>query len=209
MFYNTAVYVLINKYLWEFPYRLGVETMRTSETNLVFMIKLWWSIIKIYFRKPLIYCFDGFQPRRFIRLWVRCTRTWSAAVRIEWIFFFCFVSDLNYCGTHEPCLNGGTCKSTAPDRYTCTCPEGFGGANCDVVLNPCATEPCANGGKCRTADAASGAASGAASPGTAVQQPPPFLAPKQFHCECQQGWTGSTCNTGTCLQMFFHDYYYY
>lgn len=121
-------------------------------------------------------------------------------------YVFC-VPDLNYCGTHEPCLNGGTCKSTAPDRYTCTCPEGFGGANCDVVLNPCATEPCANGGKCRTVDAvtstiggAGGAGSGQAVGGAptfgSAAQSAPLLVPKQFHCDCRPGWMGSTCNTG-------------
>lgn len=115
-------------------------------------------------------------------------------------YWLIFVSDLNYCGTHEPCMNGGTCKSTAPDRYTCTCPEGFGGNNCDVVLNPCATDPCANGGKCRTVDAVGGAngagAGGSSFPGSAAQ--PPMLVPKQFHCDCQPGWSGSTCNSGRC-----------
>lgn len=124
---------------------------------------------------------------------------------ILYYHYFC-VLDLNYCGTHEPCLNGGTCKSTAPDRYTCTCPEGFGGTNCDVVLNPCATEPCANGGKCRTVDVAApgGGANGASSGsayGSAAQ--PPLLVPKQFHCDCRPGWTGSTCNTGILYSIYF------
>lgn len=39
--------------------------------------------------------------------------------------------DLNYCGTHQPCLNGGTCINTGPDKYQCTCEEGYSGANCD------------------------------------------------------------------------------
>lgn len=114
-----------------------------------------------------------------------------------------YILDLNYCGTHEPCLNGGTCKSTAPDRYTCTCPEGFGGTNCDVVLNPCATEPCANGGKCRTVDfvvPGGGAGNGPFSSGAQPQ----LLAPKQFHCDCRPGWTGSTCNTGTCIYFYYN-----
>ena len=37
--------------------------------------------------------------------------------------------DLNYCGRHHPCLNGGICKNTAPDSYQCTCYEGFSGVN--------------------------------------------------------------------------------
>ncbi|XP_050061562.1 uncharacterized protein LOC114123496 [Aphis gossypii] len=131
--------------------------------------------------------------------------SWQCICDVNWGGILCD-QDLNYCGTHEPCLNGGTCKSTAPDRYTCTCPEGFGGANCDVVLNPCATEPCANGGKCRTVDAVTSTVGGAggAGPGPAAGGAPtfgsaaqsaPLLVPKQFHCDCRPGWMGSTCNT--------------
>lgn len=81
------------------------------------------------------------------------------------------VSDLNYCGTHEPCQNGGTCKNTAPDQYKCGCPEGFSGLNCEVVDNPCVTAPCDNGGVCRETGSS-------------------------FYCSCASGWTGLTCSTG-------------
>ncbi|KAJ8873822.1 hypothetical protein PR048_024658 [Dryococelus australis] len=84
----------------------------------------------------------------------------------------CVLPDLNYCGTHEPCTNGGTCENTAPDQYLCTCSEGFSGLNCEVVDNPCATAPCAHGGTCvETAG--------------------------QFHCTCTSGWTGATCHDMT------------
>lgn len=43
-----------------------------------------------------------------------------------------FFLDLNYCGRHHPCLNGGICKNTAPDSYECTCYEGFSGVNCEI-----------------------------------------------------------------------------
>lgn len=39
--------------------------------------------------------------------------------------------DLNYCGTHQPCQSGGTCINTGPDKYQCTCAEGYSGANCE------------------------------------------------------------------------------
>lgn len=42
------------------------------------------------------------------------------------------VSDLNYCGTHQPCKNGGTCTNTEPNEYKCECQEGFRGRNCDI-----------------------------------------------------------------------------
>lgn len=43
-----------------------------------------------------------------------------------------FFTDLNYCGTHPPCLNGGTCSNTGPDKYQCSCPEGYSGQNCEI-----------------------------------------------------------------------------
>src|SRR6187399_2351556 len=32
----------------------------------------------------------------------------------------------------SPCQNGGTCHPTLGDRVLCTCPEGFGGVNCEL-----------------------------------------------------------------------------
>lgn len=40
--------------------------------------------------------------------------------------------DLNYCGSHTPCLNGGTCKNQAPNDYACDCPLGYQGKNCET-----------------------------------------------------------------------------
>lgn len=57
-------------------------------------------------------------------------------------------ADLNYCGTHEPCMHGGTCENTAPDQYRCTCAEGLSGTRCEIVEHPCAPQPCKNGGTC-------------------------------------------------------------
>ena len=77
-------------------------------------------------------------------------------------------ADLNFCGTHEPCVNGGTCENTRPDKYRCTCPEGFSGDNCEVVDNPCATGPCQHGGTCIDMSG-------------------------EFQCSCPPGWSGDRC----------------
>lgn len=39
--------------------------------------------------------------------------------------------DLNYCGSHHPCTNGGTCVNAEPDQYHCACPAGYAGKNCE------------------------------------------------------------------------------
>lgn len=67
------------------------------------------------------------------------------------------LSDLNYCGTHEPCMHGGTCENTAPDQYRCTCADGLSGTRCEVVEHPCAPQPCRNGGTCTLTGSGSGA----------------------------------------------------
>lgn len=71
------------------------------------------------------------------RLWFQPAFARSSGKRclVKTAFFFKILSppsaDLNYCGTHQPCLNGGTCINTGPDKYQCTCTEGYSGANCD------------------------------------------------------------------------------
>ncbi|XP_037944016.1 protein serrate-like [Teleopsis dalmanni] len=72
---------------------------------------------------------------------------WKCVCDTNWGGILCD-QDLNYCGTHEPCMHGGTCENTAPDQYRCTCAEGLSGERCQIVEHPCATQPCKNGGTC-------------------------------------------------------------
>ncbi|XP_044744621.1 protein jagged-1b isoform X2 [Coccinella septempunctata] len=94
--------------------------------------------------------------------------SWQCICDTNWGGILCD-QDLNYCGTHEPCMSGGTCENTAPDKYMCTCPDGFSGINCETVDNPCAPAPCLHGGTCLEEGGS-------------------------FSCECAPGWTGPTCN---------------
>ncbi|MBV72346.1 MAG: hypothetical protein CMH52_13560, partial [Myxococcales bacterium] len=68
---------------------------------------------------------------------------------------------------NAPCQNGGTCID-GDASYTCECPAGYGGANCEVDIDDCAVNPCQNGGAC--ADGVN-----------------------SFVCTCAAGFDGDTC----------------
>lgn len=48
-----------------------------------------------------------------------------------WLLSNSLPPDLNYCGSHHPCTNGGTCINAEPDQYRCACPDGYSGKNCE------------------------------------------------------------------------------
>uniref|UniRef100_A0A671QPS3 Delta-like protein n=1 Tax=Sinocyclocheilus anshuiensis TaxID=1608454 RepID=A0A671QPS3_9TELE len=60
-----------------------------------------------------------------------CVKPWTCTCEKNWGGLLCD-KDLNYCGTHKPCVNGGTCLNTEPDEYFCSCPEGYSDKNCHI-----------------------------------------------------------------------------
>ncbi|XP_047451181.1 protein jagged-1b isoform X2 [Mugil cephalus] len=100
-----------------------------------------------------------------------CTHPWQCVCDVNWGGLLCD-KDLNYCGTHQPCKNGGTCTNTEPNEYQCECQEGFRGRNCDIVVRQCDRNPCGRGSTCQ--EAAGG-----------------------FRCLCPPGWSGRTCQLDT------------
>ncbi|CAL8367128.1 unnamed protein product [Gadus morhua 'NCC'] len=97
-----------------------------------------------------------------------CVEPWQCLCGTNWGGHLCD-KDLNFCGTHLPCLNAGTCINTGPDKYQCTCAEGYSGANCERAEHACLSNPCANGGSC-----------------TETSQ--------GYECQCGPGWTGPSCS---------------
>uniref|UniRef100_A0A6Q2Y443 Delta-like protein n=1 Tax=Esox lucius TaxID=8010 RepID=A0A6Q2Y443_ESOLU len=116
-----------------------------------------------------------------------CVVPWQCNCERNWGGLLCD-KDLNYCGRHQPCVNGGTCMNTEPDEYHCTCPDGYSGKTCEIAEHACVSDPCANGGTCR--QILSG-----------------------FECQCPPGWEGPTCanmdecasspcaHGGTCIDL--------
>lgn len=47
------------------------------------------------------------------------------------------VSDLSVCSQQQPCLHAATCVMEDSGEYTCMCPEGFHGRNCQLRAGPC------------------------------------------------------------------------
>uniref|UniRef100_A0A6A7FS19 Delta-like protein n=1 Tax=Hirondellea gigas TaxID=1518452 RepID=A0A6A7FS19_9CRUS len=97
-----------------------------------------------------------------------CDKPWQCNCNEGWGGLFCN-QDLNFCSNHKPCKNGATCLNTKPGSYSCQCPAGFRGTNCEVTNHTCATDPCVNGGTCL--DTGNG----------------------RFVCQCPAGYTGQYC----------------
>ncbi|KAG1935967.1 protein jagged-1 [Pimephales promelas] len=96
-----------------------------------------------------------------------CVEPWQCLCDTNWGGQLCD-KDLNYCGTHQPCLNGGTCSNTGPDKYQCSCEDGYSGVNCERAEHACLSNPCGNGGTCKETS-------------------------QGYECVCAVGWSGPSC----------------
>lgn len=100
---------------------------------------------------------------------------WECICKEGWGGLFCN-QDLNFCTNHKPCHNGGTCTNTGQGSYTCKCPPGFLGTDCEIKVKDCVINPCLNNGTCT--DDTSGFGEG-------------------YTCQCRYGWIGKHCETQT------------
>lgn len=69
----------------------------------------------------------------------------------------------------NPCLNNGTCLDGI-NAYTCQCPAGFSGTNCETNNDDCSPSPCLNGATCTD-------------------------GVDSYVCNCAPGFTGTHCET--------------
>ncbi|MEO7112750.1 MAG: calcium-binding EGF-like domain-containing protein [Polyangiaceae bacterium] len=74
----------------------------------------------------------------------------------------------------SPCLNGGMCTNEVAS-YSCSCPGGFTGTNCQTKVDNCAGNPCAHG--------------------TCVD------GTTSYTCTCSTGFTGVNCDA--CATSYF------
>ncbi|XP_041474351.1 uncharacterized protein LOC121423126 [Lytechinus variegatus] len=126
----------------------------------------------------------------------------------------------------NPCRNGGICTDLI-NAYSCNCPAGYSGTNCEEDIDECNSFPCQNGGICMqgvntfTCNCAAGytgtfctddideCASAPCQNGGICNN---FIA--SYTCTCQAGYTGTNCqininecnsfpcqNGGTCTDL--------
>jgi hypothetical protein len=109
-----------------------------------------------------------------------------------WIVSFWSSLNLGKVCEPNPCLNGGTCSPYGLDTYSCNCPFGFTGRNCETrkwnrvfifiddlyfsLGDPCVPNPCQNGGRCR-----------------------PNAAAGTYVCDCPPSFVGQLCETSKLL----------
>ncbi|CAF2044699.1 unnamed protein product [Rotaria magnacalcarata] len=99
-----------------------------------------------------------------------------------------------YCSKTNPCLNNGKCNDTESNTppYSCNCPMGFNGTDCELDERLCKPHKCLNNGSC--------------SDNTSVAD-----------CKCAPGWEGTHCdrkidncttkpcdNNGVCRQLLLN-----
>ncbi|XP_014288431.1 neurogenic locus protein delta [Halyomorpha halys] len=100
-----------------------------------------------------------------------CKKPWECLCDEGWGGLFCN-QDLNYCTNHKPCKNNGTCFNTGQGSYTCSCPPGFAGSDCEEHSSTpigCRPGVCQNGATC-------------------IEE-----GKGNFKCECAAGWKGERC----------------
>uniref|UniRef100_A0A147BER9 Fibrillin n=2 Tax=Ixodes ricinus TaxID=34613 RepID=A0A147BER9_IXORI len=116
--------------------------------------------------KPCAPCPVGFyQPLRNQTSCMKCenglsTHTVGSTAKSDCV-------DVQTCELLKPCAEGSTCVDMG-STYTCACPEGLVGPNCENNIDDCAEDLCLNGGVC-------------------------IDGLNNYTCSCPPGFTGFNC----------------
>ncbi|KAG5680801.1 hypothetical protein PVAND_010286 [Polypedilum vanderplanki] len=117
--------------------------------------------------------------------------------------FSCDCSQTGYTGdlcqrnidecNRNPCQNGGICFDNY-GSYTCECPSGFGGDNCDQIINECQST-CLNGGSCTEQEKGTRCETpiALAFQGECQCQNGGSCVPNSNECICPNGFEGNSC----------------
>jgi len=87
--------------------------------------------------------------------------------------------EMDYCGMHRPCQNGGTCINNGLGKFRCYCRPTYTGQRCETAITACTVNPCQNGGSCEVVGSG-------------------------YKCICRPEYTGVQCGTGYDPCGFFH-----
>lgn len=82
----------------------------------------------------------------------------------------------------NPCLHNGACIEDSRGDYTCNCPAGYTGSQCEIEISVhplCESKPCLNDGICKV------------NPGSS-----------KIECDCAKGFTGNRCEVCYSLNLW-------
>ncbi|XP_066540529.1 delta and Notch-like epidermal growth factor-related receptor isoform X2 [Hoplias malabaricus] len=150
----------------------------------------------------------------------QCTGKGKCITQLTATTFYCqceegysgiFCEEFDACHS-KPCENNGTCtdwrQGEEGHNYTCTCPPGFEGERCQILVNHCSSEPCKNGATCSSTlnGPQCYCSEGYKGAQCEVRIDPCLSSPchnngsceaqvggRGFSCTCAPGFTGPTC----------------
>jgi len=116
----------------------------------------------------------------------------------------------------NPCESGGTCQDDI-NAYTCTCPAGYAGTDCEINIDDCSPNPCESGGTCQDDINAYTCTCPAGYAGTDCEINIDDCSPNPcenggacadgvngYTCTCAAGYEGTNCETSAPVTRYMY-----